>query len=130
VSLSPVESVPHAVNARYDAGPGGLGLDLLAQIQHVRVDDAVGDGGAGLPRSVDELLAAQHPATAADEGRKQPELERGDVNAGPAYSTFSTVNGMTRKWAVARFFAVKSLYARLTASSGKPSTLPTSAAGI
>ena len=28
---------------------------------------------------------------------------------GPAYSTFSTEDFMTRRWAVARFFAVKSL---------------------
>jgi len=42
---------------------GGHRLDLLAKMQHVRVDDAVGDGGVLPPGGVDDLLAAQHAPT-------------------------------------------------------------------
>src|SRR5262249_42045621 len=68
----PIEAVPHSAHTDQVAGLGRLVLDFFAQIRNVGVDDAIAAGGV-CPHLIEELLAAEHAAAAADEGGEQLE---------------------------------------------------------
>src|SRR6185295_13314447 len=72
MAIKAIAQTAHALN---ELRPGRVCFDLLAQVQNVRVDDAVTDVGALLPGRVDELLAGQHAAASLDESLQEAEFE-------------------------------------------------------
>ena len=74
-SCAAAETVAEPAHALDQARLRGVRLDLLSQIQNVRIDDAIAHVGPMLPGGLDQLLPAQHAAPALDERLEQPELE-------------------------------------------------------
>src|SRR5688572_16825141 len=62
---------------------GRLKLDLLAQIEDVRIDGAIGDGGAVAPCPGDQLVATEHAPAIPQEDAEQAELLWRDLDGLP-----------------------------------------------
>src|SRR5439155_4536985 len=75
---SPIEAIPHAADADEMLWLRRVFFDLFAQVRDVRVHDAIAAGGIG-PDFIEQLIAAQGAATAADECAQQLELDRRDL---------------------------------------------------
>src|SRR5215467_10563159 len=56
------EPVPQTTNAEQIARIGRLGLNLLAEIEDVRVHGAIGDGDIAAPGRPNQSIPAQHAA--------------------------------------------------------------------
>src|SRR5262245_2862872 len=67
-SGSAIESVTKPAHAHQIRGRRRILFDLPPQADDVVVDDPVAEKRAGAPGLVEQLIAAEHPATVADEG--------------------------------------------------------------
>ena len=75
-----VEAVAQAAQRHEIPRPVGIRLDLLPQIRHLVVDDAIGHVRVAAPDLVEQLRAREQAAGALDERRQQLEFERREVD--------------------------------------------------